>query len=33
MISLFESLGGYAYRYEGDEALQEWLGNVGLVKE
>jgi len=28
---VFESLGGYAYRYDGDEAFQEWLENAGFV--
>jgi hypothetical protein len=33
MIRSFESFGGYAYRYKGDEAFQEWLEYTGLVKE
>jgi hypothetical protein len=30
MISLFESLGGFAYRYEGDEAFRVWLEESGF---
>ena len=33
MVELFESLGGYAYRYEGDEALQAWLEETGFAEE
>jgi phosphoserine phosphatase len=32
MISLFRSLGGYAYQYEGDQALQAWLEKTGFTK-
>jgi phosphoserine phosphatase len=33
MISLFRSLGGYAYQYEGDHAFQTWLEETGLSSE
>jgi phosphoserine phosphatase len=31
MVSLFRSLGGYAYQYEGDEAFQTWLDEIGFI--
>ena len=33
MISLFRSLGGHAYQYEGDPAFQAWLEETGFTKE
>lgn len=30
-VSLFESLGGFAYQYEGDAAFLTWLKEVGLA--
>ena len=33
MVSLFRSLGGHAYQYEGDPALQVWLEETGLANE
>jgi FMN phosphatase YigB (HAD superfamily) len=30
MVSLFRSFGGWAYRYEGDEAFESWLHETGL---
>jgi len=33
MISLFESLGGCAYQYRGDQALQAWLEETGFTGE
>ena len=33
MVSLFESLGGYAYQYERDQTFQAWLEETGFTKE
>ena len=33
MVSLFRSLGGHAYQYEGDPAFQTWLEETGLARE
>jgi phosphoserine phosphatase len=33
MIALFRLSGGFAYRYEGDEALQAWLEETGFMEE
>jgi FMN phosphatase YigB (HAD superfamily) len=33
MISLFKSLGGHAYQYEGDPAFQAWLKETGFTGE
>lgn len=33
MISMFKSLGGYAYMYEGDAAFQAWLEETGFTEE
>jgi hypothetical protein len=33
MISLFRSLGGHAYQYEGDPAFQAWLEETGFREE
>ena len=33
MTSLFRSLGGYAYQYEGDHAFQAWIEDTGFAKE
>jgi len=33
MISLFRSLGGHAYQYEGDPAFQAWLEETGFTEE
>ena len=33
MVSLFESLGGHACRYEGDQALHAWLEENGFTEE
>jgi len=31
MVNLFESLGGHAHRYQGDQVLQAWLEETGLA--
>ena len=33
MITLFRSLGGHAYQYEGDPAFQAWLEETGFTEE
>ena len=33
MITLFESLGGFAHQYQGDEAFQRWLAATGWQTE
>jgi hypothetical protein len=33
MIDLFRSSGGFAYRYEEDEAFQAWLEETGFMEE
>lgn len=33
MVSLFESLGGNAYRYEGEAAFEAWIADTGFMRE
>lgn len=33
MVELFEALGGYAYRYQGDKALHDWLKSTGFASQ
>jgi len=33
MISLFESLGGHAYRYNNDQAFAAWLKETDFTKD
>ncbi len=32
MISLFESLGGYVHKYQGDQAFRAWLDETGFTR-
>ena len=33
MVALFQSLGGYAYQYRGDDSLRSWLAEAGYTEE
>ena len=33
MVSSFEALGGYAYKYEADDGFREWLEETGFTNE